>query len=89
MTRRVDLDPVPSEALDGIWERNERLAGAVEAVLDLIEQDPPDPRVKRRLFTNGMWAVPVVGGGEEWTLIWEEDPPGQPVVRLLADTTSS
>lgn len=86
--RNLTLDPLPAEALDGLWARNENLADAVEEAMDWIEADPPDVRAKRHRFSNGMWAVQVRAAGEEWTLVWEEEEPGEPVVRLLAETTS-
>lgn len=86
--RVLTLDPAPAEALDRLWERNEHLADAVEEAMDWIEADPPDVRAKRHRFANGMWAIQVRAGGEEWTLVWEEDTPGEPVVRVLAETTS-
>jgi len=64
------------------------LANAGEEALDWIEADPPDARAKRRVFSNGMRVIGVFAGGEEWTVVWDEETPGQPVVRLIAETTS-
>lgn len=86
--RRLSLDPGPSAALDALWSRNERLADAVEEALDWIEADPVDVRARRRSFTNGMWVIAVRAGGEDWTIVWEEETHGEPVVRLIAETTS-
>lgn len=86
--RRLTLDPLPHQALELLWARSENVADAVEEVLDWIEAEPPDVRAKRRRFSNGMWAVNVRVLGEEWTVVWEEETPGQPVVRLLAETSS-
>jgi len=86
--RTLRLDPRPADALDALWARNEKLAERIEEVLDWIEADPPDMRARRRLFTNGMWVVSVSGGGEDWTVVWEEETPGEPYVRLIAETTS-
>lgn len=86
--RRLTLDPIPDETLTALWARNERLAAAVEEVLDWIEADPPDVRAKRRSFTNGMWVVGIRAGGEDWTVVWEEEVSDEPVIRLIAATTS-
>ncbi len=86
--RHVELDPLPAEALDALWSRSELLANAVEDALDWIEADPPDPRAKRRRFSNGMWAISIHGADEEWLLIWEEPEADSPVVRLIAEATS-
>jgi hypothetical protein len=86
--RRLTLDPSPSDALDALWGRNETLADAIEEGLDWIEADPLDVRAKRRSFTNGMWVIGVRAGGEEWTIVWDEEVSGEPVVRLIAETTS-
>jgi len=88
VTRQVFLDPVPAGALDTLWNRNDRVADAVEEALDWIEAEPPDPRATRRRFSNGIWVVTVHAAGEDWTILWEEPDPGRPVVRHIAETTS-
>lgn len=84
----VELDPMPADALESLWLRNDRLAEAVETALDWIESVPVPPEARRRRFTNGMWAISIHAGGEEWLLVWEEPEKDRPVVRLLADATS-
>lgn len=82
----VELDPGPAAALDALWERAPKLADRVEEALDWIEAG--DPRARRRAFAGGRWVIAVSGAGEDWTIVWAEDPPGQPVIRLIAETTS-
>lgn len=86
--RALTLDPQPDETLRSLWDRNQTLADAVENALDWIEADPPDPRAKRRRFSNGMWVVQVHAAGEDWTIVWDAAAPDEPVVRLIAETTS-
>lgn len=86
--RQLTLDPEPSTTLDTLWDRAPRLADRIEEALDWIEADPPDVRSKRRAFSNGMWVISIHAAGEDWTVIWDEDQPGQPVVRLIAETTT-
>jgi hypothetical protein len=35
-----------------------------------------------------MWAVVRLVGDVEWLVLWEEDPPGQPVIRFIGETAS-
>lgn len=84
----VELDPIPADKLDSLHEHSPRVAAAIEEILDWIEAEPTDPRARRRRFTNGMWAVVRVVAGDEWLVLWEEDPPSQPVVRFVGETAS-
>lgn len=86
--REVELDPVPSDRLDSLHAQLPRVAAAVEEVLDWIEAEPPDLRAKRRRFSNGLWVVVRPVDGDEWIVLWEEDPPGQPVVRFIGESVS-
>lgn len=84
----VELDPIPADKLDSLHAHDPRVGSAIEEVLDWIEAEPTDPRARRRRFTNGMWAVVRVIADEEWLVLWEEDPPGQPVIRFIGATAS-
>lgn len=86
--RTVELDPQPARALQALHATLPSVADAIEDVLDWVEADPPDPRCKRRRFTNGMWAVTRPAAGSEWLVLWEEDPPGRPVIRHIGESTS-
>lgn len=86
--RTIELDPQPAETLDALHATQPVVADALEDVLDRIEADPPDPRCKRRHFTNGLWAVTRLSAGSEWLVLWEEDPSGEPVIRHIGESTS-
>lgn len=84
----VELDPIPADKLDSLHAHQPRIASAIEEVLEWIEAEPIDPRARRRRFTNGRWAVVRVVTNDEWLVLWEEDPPGRPVVRFIGETAS-
>ena len=84
----VELDPIPADKLESLHEHSPRVASAIEEVLDWIEAEPMNPRARRRRFSNGMWAVVRRVDDDEWLVLWEEDPPGQPVVRFIGETAS-
>ena len=49
-----------------LWER-------VNDILDAIEDDPGDRKVRRRRFDRPpLWAVPVSGSGERYMVLWNE-----------------
>lgn len=85
---QIELDPIPAERLDSLHARLPRVAAAIEEILDWIEADPADIRAKRRRFSNGIWVVVRAVDGDEWIVLWEEDPPGQPVVRFIGESAS-
>lgn len=74
--------------LDRLWDRVPRLAERVEEALDWIEADPPDQRAVRRVFTNGVRAVTVTGGGETWVVFWAEAGDNVGHVLAIAEETS-
>jgi hypothetical protein len=84
----VLLDPHPEDTLTSLHLSHPRIADAVEDALDWVEADPPDPRAKRRRFTNGMWAITVHAVGQEWLVIWDEPTANRPVVRHIGEATS-
>jgi hypothetical protein len=86
--RHVEIDPIPAVRLDSVHDAQPKVAAALEECLDWIEAEPVDVRARRRRFSNGMWAIVRPVAGEEWLVLWEEDPPGQPVVRFLGETQS-
>ncbi|MHB8341656.1 MAG: hypothetical protein ACYDB7_10855 [Mycobacteriales bacterium] len=85
---RIDLDPVPAEKLTSLHATLPKVAEVIEVALDWIEADPVDPRAKRRRFSNGMRAIVRPAADADWLILWEEDPPGQPVVRFIGETAS-
>ncbi len=85
---RLELDPIPDAVLESLHRENPRVAQPLEECLDWIEAEPVDPRAKRRQFSNGLRAVTPVVAGEEWLVLWEEDPPGTAVVRFIGQSAS-
>lgn len=86
--RELELDPIPADKLDSLHASLPAVAKAIEQALDWIEADPVDLRAKRRRFSTGMWAVVLPAAGSEWLILWDEDDPGQPVVRFIGETAS-
>ncbi len=86
--RVVELDPAPADRLDSRHERLPRVAAAIEEILDWIEAEPVDVRARRRRFSNGLWVVVCPVEDAEWIVLWEEDPPGSPVVRFIGESVS-
>ena len=84
----VALDPIPADTLDYLHVGSPRAAERVEACLDWLEGDPVDSRARRRRFSNGLFAITSVVDGEEWLILWEEDPPGTAVVRFIGQSQS-
>ena len=84
--RLVELDPIPAAKLDSLHDAQPAVAAALEECLDWIEAEPVDVRARRRRFSNGMWAIVRAVADGEWLILWEADPPGQPVVRFLGET---
>jgi hypothetical protein len=60
----------------------------VEEALDYVEADPPDPRAKRRRFTNATWAITVHARRQERLVDLGERTASGPVVRHLGEATS-
>lgn len=85
---RLELDPIPDAALESLHRENPRVAQRLEECLEGIEAEPVDPRAKRRQFSNGIRAITPVVAGEEWLVLWEEDPPGTAVVRFIGQSAS-
>jgi len=84
----VQLDPIPADKLDSLHATLPWVAAAIEESLDWIGAEPVDLRAKRRRFSNGMWAILRSVADGEWLVLWEEDSPGQPVVRFIGETSS-
>ena len=85
---RLELDPIPAAALEAQHDRDPAVAASLDECLDWIEADPIDPRAHRRQFSNGIRAIVRVVRGEEWLILWEEDPAGTAVVRFIGQSTS-
>lgn len=86
--RQVELDPAPAATLACLHLTSPSIATAMEEALDWIEADPVDPRVQRRQFSHGTWAVVRLVADAEWLILLDEDPPGTPVIRFIGETAS-
>ena len=84
----VQLDPIPYSTLEDLHLHMPRVAARIEDCLDWLEADPVDPRARRRQFTNGMRAISPIIDGDEWLILWEEDPPNTAVVRFIGQSDS-
>ncbi|MGH9115201.1 MAG: hypothetical protein ACRDWW_05160 [Acidimicrobiales bacterium] len=57
----MEADPTRAELLDRVNE-----------VLDLLETDPGNRRVRRRRYQLiAAWGVPVRGNDEDWLILWD------------------
>ncbi len=55
-----------------------------ERVFRLLARDPSDPVLRRRRFTNGLWAVTVWVGDDEMSVLWDgEDLTETVVIRYV------
>ena len=84
--RKVLFDPQPDAALDRLWDNDEILADRVEEAVDWIRDG--DARAKRRGFAGGIYLIEVRGGGQDWSVLWEEPETGIAYVRHIAESTS-
>lgn len=72
-----------TEAIQAVYDDPGRhvLADRLDAMLDVLEHDAGDARVRRhRLRPPGLWAIFVSGAGEDWALLWDADDAGNPYV---------
>lgn len=84
----VDLwfDPDADAAVAALGAQSALLSRRVNEVLDLIEADPSDPRVRRvRFHRPALWCVTVVAGDDERAILWETHPtePDAAVIRYV------
>ena len=66
---------------------HERLYNQVNDVLDLIEDDPSDPRVRRRRYQSPpIWGVvvPAADAPRDWLILWSETSRG-PLVHYIGE----
>jgi hypothetical protein len=67
-----------------------RLAKAVNELLDLLETDPGDRRLRRHRFQSPpLWHVRVDSEKETWSILWEPHPhePDAVIVHYLGPTS--
>jgi hypothetical protein len=56
----------------------------INEVLDLLETDPGDERVRRRRYQIlDAWGVPVYGAGEDWLILWDFHDQDHVAIRYL------
>lgn len=61
---RLRVDPRKAQLLDRITE-----------LLEMLEANPAEQRVRaRRYQPQGVWGIPVHGSGEDWLILWRDDP---------------
>jgi len=75
MSARVELDPGPSTALDGLekarlWD----LLGAIEDAIEALGDDPGSRESRKRAFAGGTFGIPVRDRDEDWLIVWEPEP---------------
>jgi hypothetical protein len=66
------FDPDADAALSRLEAAGSLLLQRVNQVLDWLEADPAEPRVRRvRFHRPALWCVTVAAGDEEWAVLWE------------------
>ena len=57
----------------------------INDVLDTIEDDPRDPRVRRRRYQDPpLWGIVVPAEGSDWLILWSETNLG-PIVHYIGE----
>jgi hypothetical protein len=74
MSARVELDPGPVTALDGLekarlWD----LLGAIEDAIEALGDDPGSRESRKRAFAGGTFGIPVRDRDEDWLIVWEPE----------------
>lgn len=81
----LEMDPEAHEALLRLYENHPNLATRVDTWLDLIESNPADVRLRRRLIRPGrVWAISIAdpAGSDDHLILWDFDG-DTPVIRYL------
>lgn len=75
MSFRLEFTNQAADALDGLYKTEPTVARRVDGLLDVLESDPEDPRVRQRHWarTPELWGFTVRGRDEDWTVLWEPD----------------
>lgn len=59
------------------------LAQRLDAMLDVLESDSADKRVRRhRMQEPKLWHFAVTGNGETWSVLWESGRDGEPYIHF-------
>lgn len=86
MSARVELDPGPGAALDGLekarlWD----LLGAIEDAIEALGDDPGSRESRRRAFAGGTFGIPVRDRDEDWLIVWELEPRAEKELEAKAE----
>jgi hypothetical protein len=62
----------------------EQLAERIDEMLDLLDKDPGDQRLRRfRMQAPKLWVIRVRGSGRDFVLLWDDD--AEPFVRYAGE----
>jgi|HubBroStandDraft_4_1064222.scaffolds.fasta_scaffold17661_3 hypothetical protein len=79
----IEFDEQPALAYELLEKTGDlTLLDAIDAALDILEDDPGGAEARRRSFGDGRWGIPVRTRTDDWLVIWEHDG-DVPVVRYL------
>lgn len=83
----VSFDAAADEALTRLEAdpAGRQLCSRVQAVLDLLESDPGNARLRQLRYTNGLWGVAVAARIATIVILWEPHPtqPDEFVVQYI------
>ncbi|MCL2780507.1 MAG: hypothetical protein FWD74_03280 [Actinomycetia bacterium] len=64
-------------------DSRQNLADQLDEMLDVLETDPGDRRVRRhRMQQPKLWHFTVTGDGETWSVLWEPNNSGEPYIHF-------
>jgi hypothetical protein len=84
----IAFAPPAAAAIQAVFDdpRQSLLAERLEEILDVLEDDPSDIRVrKNRMQQPKFWLVRVYGSGREFAIMWDLGLDGDPYVRWAGD----
>lgn len=79
----IGFDDEAWDAIQVLFDDPQRatLAERLDEMLDLLEKDSGDQRVRRHwLQLPRLWHFTVTGNGETWSVLWEADDKGEPYI---------
>lgn len=81
----IGFDNNAWDALQALFDDESRptLADRLDEMLDILEEDPGDRRVRRqRMQQPKLWHFSVTGNGETWSVLWDFDEQGEPYIHF-------
>lgn len=81
----IGFDDDAWDGIQALFDDDSRpnLAERLDAMLDILETDPGDARVRRhRMQQPRLWHFSVAGDGEVWSVLWDFDDQGEPYVHF-------